>query len=173
MKKSFLTLFAAFAAVAIFSCSPEKGVSVESDPHVFGKSVDSSANIDAIKASFKDVLAYDTTSYKAKYADSAIFHDNMTDMTLNENVAIIKKAKALGITIKFDSVDAIWEEVLNKPNEDGIKNGVISFATATWTRDGKSVTVKVSQVDAFNKDGKIVEEWLTYDTSGLNALWNN
>lgn len=170
MKKSFLTLFAAIASIAIFSCSPEKGVSVESDSNVIGQSLDSSANVDAIKASFKDVLAYDTTSYKAKYADSAIFHDNMTDMTLSENLDIIKKAKALGISIKFDSIDAIWEEVLNKPNENGIKNGVISFATATWTRDGKSVTVKVCQVDAFNKDGKIVEEWLTYDTSGLSAL---
>ncbi len=170
MKKSLLTLFVAFATIAIFSCSPEKGVSVESDPHVIGQTLDSSANIDAVKASFKDVIAFDTTSYRSKYADSAIFHDNMTDMTLNENLDIIKKAKALGISIKFDSMDVIWEEVLNKPNEDGIKNGVFSFATATWTRDGKSVTVKVSQVDAFNKDGKIVEEWLTYDTSGLSAL---
>lgn len=169
MKKLSLSLFAAFAAVAIYSCSPEKGNSTESDPHVIGYSVDSSANIDVIKASFKDMVSYDTASYKSKYVDTAVFHDNLNKMTLSENVAFVNQMKAAGLTIKVDEINSIWEEKLNKP-KNGIQNFVFSFSTISWTKAGKTVTVIISQVDAFNKEGKIVEEWLTYDTSAISEL---
>lgn len=170
MKKLSLTLFAAFAAVAIYSCSPKNEASVEKDPNATGYNVDSSANIDVIKASFKDMVNYDTASYKSKYVDTAIFNDNMATMRLADNVAIFKKAKALGVTIKVDRIGAIWESIMNKPNKNGVKNGVFSYATITWTRAGKSATVFVAQVDAFNAEGKIVEEWLTYDPTAINEL---
>jgi hypothetical protein len=170
MKKLSLSFFAAFAAVTIYSCSPEKGTSIEADPHVTGYNLDSSANIDVIKASFKDMVNFDTASYKSKYVDTAIFNDNMATMRLADNVAIFKKAKDLGVTIKVNKIGAIWESVMNKPDKNGVKNGVFSFASVTWTRAGKSATVFITQVDAFNKEGKIVEEWLTYDASELKEL---
>lgn len=162
-------LFAASAAVAIYSCSPQKENAVETDPHVTGYSVDSSANIDAVKASLADMEKYDSVSYKSKYVDTAFFNDNMSEMTIKENVKFITKFKNLGISIKLVKINAIWETKRKTPLRNA-ENFVHSIYTISWTRAGKTVTTVTSQIDAFNKEGKIIEEWLFSDTAELKEL---
>jgi hypothetical protein len=41
---------------------------------------------------------------------------------------------------------------------------------ASFTKGDKSVDKVVFQANRFNKDGKIVEEWLVYDTSKMADL---
>lgn len=170
MKKLSSVLFAATVALAILSCSTKNENAVNSDPHVMGYNIDSSANIDAIKASAVDMTNYDSVSYKAKYVENAKFNDNLEKMTIKENAALITKMKNLGVTVKMEKMDAIWEEITNKPYFNS-QNFVHSFYTAKWTRNGKTVTTVVSQIDAFNKEGKIMEEWLVSDNSALKELF--
>ena len=46
------------------------------------------------------------------------------------------------------------------------------YLTTTFTKGEKSVDVVMFQADLFNKDGKIVEEWLVYDQTAIGALMN-
>jgi hypothetical protein len=67
----------AVLAITVYSCtSGNQNNAVTADPHQFGVNYDSSANIDAIKATFTDIETFDTLSYVKKYADTAVFHDN-------------------------------------------------------------------------------------------------
>jgi hypothetical protein len=169
MKKLSLALFATIVAVAIFSCSPKKGSTIESDPHVLGYTVDSSANINTVLATIDDMAIYDSVSYKSKYVDTAFFNDNLSEMTIKENVSLITKIKNLGVVLKLVKINAIWETNRNTPLRNS-QNFVHSIYTISYTRDGKTVNNVVSQIDAFNKEGKIIEEWLFYDSSELKEL---
>lgn len=160
----------AVLAIAVFSCTPkgENNV-VVSDEHQFGVNYDSSANIDAIKATFKDIETYDTVSYVQKYADSAIFHDNLKITTLAENVAMQKQFIAAGIKVKVQPKQYIWGSHFNF--KDGTTGDyVYSYITVTFMRGDKSVDVVNFQADKFNKDGKIIEEYMVYDQTGIIEL---
>ena len=169
MKKLSLALFAAFGEVAMISCAPNKETNLETDLHRTGYTIDSSANINTILASVEDMTAYDSVSYKAKYVDTAFFNDNLKEMTIKENAAFITKFKNLGVTVKLVKMNAIWEQSRNTPLRNS-QNFVHSIYTTNWTRGDKTVTTVTSQIDAFNKEGKIIEEWLFSDNSALLEL---
>ena len=162
----------AVLAIAVFSCTPkgENNV-VVSDEHQFGVNYDSSANIDAIKATFKDIETYDTVSYVQKYADSAIFHDNLKITTLAENVAMQKQFIAAGIKVKVQPKHYIWGSHFNF--KDGSQRDfVYTYITVAFTKEDKTIKVKFFQADQFNKDGKIDREYLVYDQSQLATILN-
>jgi hypothetical protein len=93
----------AVLSIAVFSCTPKvENKVVVSDEHQFGVNYDSSANIDAIKVTFKYMETFDTVSYVTKYADSAIFHDNNKITTLAENVAIQRQFIAAGFKLQVN-----------------------------------------------------------------------
>jgi hypothetical protein len=49
-------------------------------------------------------------------------------------------------------------------------NYVISYQYAALTKGDKTVKVVISAVDLI-KNGKIVQEWLAYDTAGIMSLF--
>lgn len=164
-------LFTALVSMAIFSCKTET-TTPAADPHQFGTNYDSTANMDAVKATFKIMENFDSASYVSKYVDSAIFEDNGNNMSINENVQMISKMVASGVKIKVDTSDyAMWSSHFN------FKNGnqgdyVYTYITVAFTKGDKTVKVKVFQADQFNQDGKIAKEYLVYDQSQLSTLMN-
>ena len=169
MKKIILL---AIIAISVVSCSQKgENASVSADPHQFGFNYDSTAHMDLIKSSFKDIETYDTISYASKYADSAKFHDNNKVTNLEENVSLQKQFIAAGIKVKVKPDYAMWSSHFNfKDGNQG--DYVYTYVTVTFTKGDKSVDVVTFQADLFNKDGKIVEEWLVYDQSALGTLMN-
>lgn len=167
MKKIILL---AIIAISVVSCS-QKGEksTVLTEPHQFGFVYDSTTQMDLVKSTFKDIEVYDTISYASKYADSAKFHDNGRLTNLSENVEILKQFKEKGIKLKVNDGYPMWSTHFNF--KDGSQGDyVYSYLNTTFTKGEKKVDVVMFQADLFNKDGKIVEEWLVYDFAGIAEL---
>jgi hypothetical protein len=168
MKKFILSCF---VASAIFACSPttEKTSNPDYPADAVGYNIDSSANIDLVKKMITAFEAGDSVTYRSCYADSAKFHDNGTDMTLDQNVANFSFFKSNGLTFKVVQVDPIWEIVNKEAAPNGVTNYVMSFQTMVFKKGDKEAKIIMSVVNGM-KDGKIVEEWGLYDTKQLMDL---
>lgn len=164
-------VLSAIIALTVVSCTQSGQNKAAVNPHQFGESYDSTAYMDVIKASFKDIESYDSVVYRARYADTAIFHDNGKLITLNENVALQGQFAAAGITAKVKDDYVMWSSHFNF--KDGTEGDyVYSYLTVTFTKGDQAVDVVVFQANRFNKDGKIAEEWIVYDTSQMATLLN-
>ena len=163
-------LFLAFIAIAVVSCTQKgQNSSAAVDPHQFGENYDSTAYMDVIKATFKDIETYDSVAYRARYADTAKFHDNDKLITLDENVALQGQFVAAGIKAKVKDDYVMWGSHFNF--KDGTQGDyVYTYLTVTFTKGEKSVDIVIFQANRFNEDGKITEEWLVYDTSKMADL---
>jgi hypothetical protein len=156
--------------ISVTACKQEAEKAV-SDPHQFGFNYDSTAQMDAVKATFKDVETNDTSSYVTKYADSVKFHDNNKLTNLTDNINMQKEFIAAGVKLKLKDDFIMWSSHFD------FKNGtqgdyVYTYVTATFSKDDKSVDIVMFQADKFNKDGKIIEEWMVYDQSNLASILN-
>ena len=154
-------IYACFVVSTIIACSPKTETAstfvVPADINSYN--LDSSANIDLVK---KMVVAFETgdsATYRSLYADSAIFHDNGSDMTLDQNVVLFNYFKSNNVTVKVEKVDPIWEIVNKEASPNGITNYVMSFQHTVYKKGDKEVKVIVSVVNGM-KDGKIVERVL-------------
>ncbi|NBR36540.1 MAG: hypothetical protein EBT80_04045 [Chitinophagales bacterium] len=114
MKTMKKIVFSAIIAISIVACT-QKGVnsSTEVNSHQFGENYDSTAYMDVIKATFKDVESYDSVAYRTRYTDTAIFHDNDKILTLNENVALQGQFIAAGIKAKVKDDYVMWGSHFN------------------------------------------------------------
>jgi hypothetical protein len=135
-----------------------------------GYNLEKSPNTKWVLNSVKALESMDTVSYKSFYAADVKFHDNLEDKNLSQNVAFIKALQTNGISVKFDKISPIWEYVHKNNNMKEANNYVISYQYATLTKAGKTVKVVISAVDQI-KGGKIVQEWLAYDTAGIMSLF--
>ncbi len=166
MKKRFLSLLLVTSMIAC--TSQETKIESNGNPKPHGYEYDSTANINAIKASFEDMATHDTASYKSKYADTAVFLDNGVKMSLAENINILTRWQLAGIKVKVYNIAAIWESrFTKKDNTQGIS--VVTYLTLTLKKGDQSIDVPINQYDAF-VDGKIVKEMLYYDPTRINAL---
>jgi hypothetical protein len=162
-------MFLAIIAVSVVACKQKSESTTAIDPHQFGFNYDSTAQMDAIKATFKDLETYDTASYITKYADSAKFHDNGKLTNLKENVGLQVGFIAAGIKAKVKNDYVMWSSHFNfKDGNQG--DYVYTYLTITLTKGDKSVDVIMFQANAFNKDGKVIEEWLVYDQSNMGSI---
>lgn len=163
-------VFSAIIALSIVACTQKNNYTTAAvDSHQFGENYDSTAYMDVIKATFKDVESFDSVTYRTRYADTAIFHDNDKVGTLNENVALQSQFKAAGISAKVKDDYVMWGSHFN------FKNGsqgdyVYTYMTITFTKGDTSIDVVAFQANQFNKDGKIDKEWLVYDQSKMATL---
>jgi hypothetical protein len=165
-------LFSAIIALAVVACTQnDQNSASNGKPHQIGENYDSTAYMDVIKASFKDIESYDSVTYRARYADTAKFHDNDKLITLNENVALQGQFAAAGIKAKVKDDYVMWGSHFNF--KDGSQGDyVYSYLTVTFTKGDQAVDIVVFQANRFNKDGKITEEWLVYDASKMATLMN-
>jgi len=165
MKKLILSCF---VVSTIIACSPktETASTFAAPADLTSYNLDSSANIDLVKKMITAFEAGDSVTYRSCYADSAKFHDNGNDMTLDQNVGSFSMFKSSGVTFKVVKVDPIWEIVNKEVAPNGVTNYVMSFQTMVFKKGEQEVTVIMSVVNGM-KDGKIVEEWGVYDTKQL------
>jgi hypothetical protein len=156
---------------SIIACSPttNKTSSAEYPSNASGYNLDSSSNIDLVKKMHKTFENMDSVNYRSCYSDSAKFHDNDNKQTLSENLANFNLYKTKGITVKIEKLDPIWEIVNKKASADGITNYVESYVRLTFARGDKKATIIMNIVNSV-KDGKIIEEWDTYDTKQMMEI---
>ena len=166
MKNILLCILVSASLIACSTQETKTENNKEPKPH--GYEYDSTANINAIKASFEDMAIHDTASYKSKYADTAVFLDNGKKMSLAENINILNRFQSHGIKVKVSSIAAIWESrFTKKDNTQG--TSVVTYLTLTLIKGDKSIDIAINQYDAF-VDGKIVKEMLYYDPTNIIAL---
>jgi hypothetical protein len=162
----------AIVAISVVSCTQKgENSTASADPHQFGFNYDSTANMDQVKGSFKDLESYDTATYVTRYADTAKFHDNGKITNLEDNVEIQRQFIAAGIKVKVKEDYAMWSSHFNfKDGNQG--DYVYTYVTVAFSKGDKTVDVVMFQADMFNKDGKIVEEWMVYDSKQIVDLMN-
>jgi hypothetical protein len=168
MKKFIL---ACLVVSTIIACSPktETASSFKVPADLTSYNLDSTANTELVK---KMVVAFETgdsVTYRSCYADSVKFHDNLKDMTLEQNLGYFNFFKSNNLSVKTISVEPIWEIVNKEASPNGVTNYVISFQNTVYKKGDKEVKVMVSMVDGI-KDGKIVEEWSIYDSKAMMEL---
>jgi hypothetical protein len=170
MKKFIL---ACLVVSTIVACSPKTETAgtfaVPADVNSYN--LDSSANIDLVKKMITAFEAGDSVTYRSCYVDTAKFHDNGTEMTLDQNVGNFSFFNSNGLTIKVASIEPIWEIVNKEASANGVTNYVMSFQTMIMKKGDKEAKMIMSVVNGM-KDGKIVEEWGLYDTKPMFDLMN-
>ncbi len=161
---------AAFSAIILVSCESKKegGAAVES-PKGSGYTLDSSANTELVKKLNNAFPAGDSATVYACYSDTAKVHDNLNTMSIKDNFREFQALVKQGLHFKLDRFDALFEVVNYKPTAEGYTNYVVAWVNLVLQKGNKSVTVIMNQAFAI-KDGKVVEEWDTYDTAGMMGL---
>ena len=162
----------ALVGALFISCKKEGTAStVESkNSDQIGITVSKSANIEMVKKLTAMAENSDFTNFKANFAPNAVIHDNMKDISIDENIKILEDIKANGMTISLSKKPLIWEIINDKADEKtGVKNYVFTYYDATFSRGGKSVVINYNMIFAI-KDGKVVEEWDIYDSAPIMNL---
>ena len=168
MKKFILSCF---VVSSIIACSPktETTSTFAAPKDLNSYNLDSSANTELVKKMVVAFETMDSVTYRTCYADSAKFHDNGKEMTLDQNLGYFNFFKSNNVTVKVDKIDPIWEIVNKEAAPNGVTNFVMSYQHTIYKKGDKEVKVIVNIVDAM-KDGKIVEEWAIYDTKAMLEL---
>lgn len=170
MKQSIYFFLLTTALFACQSKTETKTTASEAYPaNAFGYNIDSTRNIEIVLKTVAAMEALDTAAYRSYYAPDVVFHDNLDSMNIDQNIKLISSFKENGVTVKITKTEPIWEAVNKKPSPKGVTNYVMSYQYADFTKGDKTVKVVMNTVDAF-KDGKIVEEWITYDTRKIFEL---
>ena len=170
MKKTIALI--ALTGLLFISCKKEetKAPAEVKNPNQFGINIGKSDNIELIKKLNVMASTFDLVNFKSNFADKAILHDNMNDVTIDENVKMLEAMKAKGMTVTLDEKPLIWESINDKPDEKtGITNYVQCYYEVTFARNGKSAKINYNMIFAM-KDGKVQEEWDTYDTAPIAEL---
>jgi hypothetical protein len=170
MKKTIALI--ALTGLLFVSCKKEEKTAETAvkNPNLIGINISKSDNIEIVKKLNVMATTYDFANFKSNFTADAILHDNMNDVTIDENIKMLETLKSKGITVKLDEKPLIWESIRDKPNEKtGISNYVISYYELTFARNGKSAKINFNMVFAM-KDGKVQEEWDTYDSAPLLEL---
>ena len=169
MKKTIALI--ALTSLLLVSCKKEVNAEVAAkNPNEDGINLSTSENTDMIKKMNEYASKFDTLSIKKLYVPNAVIHDNMNTMTIDQNMKNLASLQAQGVTITLPKDPLVWEVVNNKPDEKtGITNYVISYYEITLAKAEKKATI-IFNMNFAIKDGKIQEEWDTYDTAPLTEL---
>jgi SnoaL-like domain len=162
-------LFSSLIVLSAFA-SCKEAATEKKEPNNDGYTLQKSENIEYAKKTLINGTKGDWEAYKALYADTAIFYDNATKETVQQNVDAFKAIISKGITVSLDKFDATFEAVDKVPDpEIGTNDYVFIYCTITFAKGDKKVTIPFHQVNAL-KGGKIVREWDFYDASGIIEL---
>lgn len=167
MKKLFI---GSFLGLALFACKSEVKETTTSIPNQEGITISKSANIDVVKEINEDLVVYDIAKIRSHYVDTAKVHDNLNTQPIDTNLATFIPLKNAGVVFSIEGKPLIFEIVNNKPDSvSGYTNYVDTYYTINISKNGVKKQFVLNQVFAM-KDGKVYEEWDTYDTAPLASL---
>ena len=156
-------LIAALAAISFAACSPKPAEAPAKKGN--GYTDIETEHVNTVKKLNEASVAYDSAATRAFYSGTQdTIHNNLENLTLDQNLAMLADLKKRGITATIDAYPAIWETVNDSANAKGVTNFVIAYMTMTLKKGDKTAKVLFNQICAFNKEGKIVEEWDVYDS---------
>lgn len=169
MKKTIALI--ALTSLLFVSCKKEAAAeAVAKNPNEGGINLTTSENTDMIKQMNVMATQFDTQGIQKLYIPGAVVHDNLKTMTIEENMKNLAALKDQGVTITLPTDPLVWEVVNNKPDaKTGITNYVISYYKIGFTKGDKKASV-LFNMNFGIKDGKIQEEWDTYDSAPLAEL---
>ena len=170
MKKLTLA-FILFSSISFLQASAQKSQPKTIKTAILtGRNFENTTNTNLVLKTIKAIEVMDTVAYRSYFAPTVVFHDNLDSMNLDQNVGLIGVFKSKGITVQLEKVAPIWEYVYEKnAATKGVSNFVISYQYFNFIKGAKTIKVLISGVDLI-KDGKITEEWLSYDTRALYEL---
>jgi len=157
--------------MSVFACkTKDKEVSNTSNPNQDGITINKSSNIDVVKEINEDLVIYDLAKLRSHYSDSAKVHDNQNIQLIDTNLATFIPLKNAGVKFSIVGKPLIFEIVNSKPDSvTGYTNYVDTYYTIGISRGNVKKSFILNQVFAI-KDGKILEEWDTYDTAPMMEL---
>jgi hypothetical protein len=166
MKKVFLMCS---IAGAMYACSPKTDSNSANNvpKEVTGFTIENSENIELSKKSAKYIETGDTAAYRATYSKDAIIHENSIDETVDQNMAAINSIRAAGASFIIDTGAIYFETKYFKPHK--YTNFVHGYMVMILKKGDKQLRLNMHSVDAI-KDGLQVEEWLYYDTKGVEEF---
>ncbi len=169
MKKTIALI--ALTGLLFVSCKKEVAAEAAAkNPNEGGINLSTSENTDMIKQMNVLATKFDTQGIQKLYVPGAVIHDNLKTMTIDENMKNLAFLQSQGVTITMPKDPLVWEVVNNKPDEKtGITNYVISYYEVAFAKGEKKTSIMINMNFAI-KDGKIQEEWDTYDTAPLAEL---
>ncbi|RXK46534.1 hypothetical protein [Aquirufa rosea] len=157
----------------VIACGTQEKASIseaKKDANQNGYTVAKSSNIDLVKKFNELAIQYDTAAISAMYSSRQdTIHDNLTNMTVSENLQSISKLKAANIKISIKNYGALWETINDEASPKGVKNYVIAYILMNLNNGKQNRDIIMNQVCAI-KDGKIVEEWDIYDTKAIEEF---
>ena len=164
------TIFIAATLLVMAGCKNE--VAKEAPKRGGGYTEVETENVKLAKALNDASVRFDTAAMRTFYSSgSDTIHNNLEDMTLDQNLLMIADLQKQGYTMNIEKYSAIWETINHKPNDKGVSNFVLSYNTLNVSKSGMTRKILFHQVFGM-KDGKIVEEWDVYDTKPLNLPWD-
>ena len=168
MKK---VLFLSVIVMSVYACKTEtKEISNTSNPNQVGITINKSSNIDVIKEINEDLVAYDFDKLRSHYSDSAKVHDNQNIQLIDSNLATFMPLKKAGVKFSIEGEPLIFEIINSKADSvSGYTNYVDTYYTIGISKGNVKKSFILNQVFAI-KDGKILEEWDTYDTAPMMEL---
>jgi hypothetical protein len=162
MKKMLLSTV---IALSLFACKSEtKETTNAANPDQDGITISKSANIDIVKEINEDLVAFDFVKLRSHYTDSTKVHDNLNIQQIDTNLAMFTPMKNAGLKFSIEGKPLVFEIVNAKADEKGITNFVDTYYTLGVNKGGVKKLCILNQVFAM-KDGKVMEEWDTYDTA--------
>jgi hypothetical protein len=167
MKKVFLSVL---MASSLFACKSENKEAGNVNPDQDGITINKSANIDVVKEINEDLVKYDIAKIRSHYSDTVKVHDNLNIQLIDTNLATFDVLKKAEVKFSIEGKPIVFEIVNSKPEPgSNYTNFVVTYYQIGIAKGNVKKSFMLNQVFAM-KDGKVLEEWDTYDTAPLMEL---
>jgi len=132
------------------------------------------SNTEIVREINDDLVSYNFEKLQSHYNDSTLVHDNLKVETIGKNLQGFIPLKNAGVKFAIEGNPMIYEVINNKQDtlNGGYPSYVFTYITFSATKAGVKKIFKCSQIFGM-KDGKVLEEWDTYDTVPVMELMKN
>lgn len=167
MKKLLMGLL---ITASIFACKNQDSDNSNLESNSNGKP----SNTEIVREINDDLVSYNFEKLQSHYNDSTLVHDNLKVETIGKNLQGFIPLKNAGVKFAIEGNPMIYEVINNKQDtlNGGYPSYVFTYITFSATKAGVKKIFKCSQIFGM-KDGKVLEEWDTYDTVPVMELMKN
>jgi len=167
MKKLLMGLL---ITASIFACKNQDSNNSNLESNSNGKP----SNTEIVREINDDLVSYNFEKLQSHYNDSTLVHDNLKVETIGKNLQGFIPLKNAGVKFAIEGNPMIYEVINNKQDtlNGGYPSYVFTYITFSATKAGVKKIFKCSQIFGM-KDGKVLEEWDTYDTVPVMELMKN